>query len=111
TALETIVATLIENAAQAGAQQIRITARSYGDQVHLDIIDDGPGIPAGDRDRIFDPFFTSKREKGGTGLGLAIARALVSNGRGWLDLGDCGEGAHFVLSLPCKLHIQNDPAG
>lgn len=100
TALETVIATLIENAGQAGAAHVRITAHLDGDQVRLDIVDDGEGIPAGDRDRIFNPFFTSKREKGGTGLGLPIARALVSNSRGWLELSNGREGTHFVLSIP-----------
>jgi signal transduction histidine kinase len=98
-ALETVLATLIENARQAGAAHLTITARSDGDQVRMDIADDGPGIPPGDRDRVFDPFFTSKREKGGTGLGLPIARALVGNSRGWLELAASEVGARFVLSI------------
>ncbi|MES2494400.1 MAG: HAMP domain-containing sensor histidine kinase [Pseudomonadota bacterium] len=103
TALETVIATLVENAGQAGAAHVRIAVHVDGGRVRFDIVDDGAGIPAGDRDRIFDPFFTGKREKGGTGLGLPIARALVSNGRGWLELADSSGGTHFVLSIPYEL--------
>lgn len=101
-ALETVLATLIENARQAGARRLSIAARRDGDQMRMDIVDDGPGIPPGDRDRVFDPFFTSKREKGGTGLGLPIARALLGNSHGWLELADSEAGAHFVLSVGCE---------
>lgn len=98
-ALETVLATLIENARQAGATHMSIAARHRDDQVEIDIVDNGPGIPPADRDRIFNPFFTSKRETGGTGLGLPIARALVGNSHGWLELGENGAGAHFVLRI------------
>jgi signal transduction histidine kinase len=99
-ALDTVLATLIENARQAGATRLAIAAARQGDQVRIDLRDDGPGIPAGDRERVFDPFFTSKRESGGTGLGLPIARALVGNSRGWLDLAPSSAGAHFVVFVP-----------
>ena len=64
------------------------------------LADNGPGIPAADRERVFDPFFTSKREQGGTGLGLPIARALAENSSGQLELADSDSGAVFVLTLP-----------
>lgn len=99
-ALETVLATLIENARQAGASQLAITARTEEDQGVIDLADNGPGIPAADRARIFDPFFTSKRAQGGTGLGLPIARALVHNRGGALELAESATGARFVLRLP-----------
>ena len=99
-ALETVLATLIENARQAGASELTITARAHGPRVTITLADNGPGIPAADRTRVFDPFFTSKRGSGGTGLGLPIARALVENSRGSLELVDSASGAQFVLTLP-----------
>lgn len=99
-ALETVLATLIENARQAGASRLSIASRIEGRCGIIDLCDDGPGVPLGDRTRIFDPFFTSKRGEGGTGLGLPIARALVENRGGAIDHIESEQGAHFVLRLP-----------
>ena len=99
-ALETVLATLIENARQAGAGRLELSVRHEDGSIAIDLRDDGPGIPPGDNERIFDPFFTSKRETGGTGLGLPIARALAGNSKGWLELVPSSAGAHFRLTLP-----------
>jgi signal transduction histidine kinase len=99
-ALETVLATLIENARQAGASRLAVTARLEGGMVAIALSDDGPGVPPGDAARIFDPFFTSKREHGGTGLGLPIARALAESCGGSLELVPGEAGARFVLTLP-----------
>jgi signal transduction histidine kinase len=77
-ALETCLTALVENAAQAGANRIRIDARSDKGGVAIDIVDDGPGIAFADRERIFTPFFTTRRDQGGTGLGLSIVVSLLS---------------------------------
>lgn len=99
-ALETALTTLIENARQAGASRLAITAYAEEGQGVVTLQDDGPGIPLADRERVFDPFFTSKRDEGGTGLGLPIARALVQNHQGTLDLVGNGNGAQFALRIP-----------
>ncbi|KPL68741.1 histidine kinase [Erythrobacter sp. SG61-1L] len=99
-ALETVLTTLIENARQAGASHLSISAKASGGEGVVVLQDDGPGIPVADRERIFDPFFTSRRGEGGTGLGLPIARALVQNSRGSLELAEGGQGACFVLRIP-----------
>lgn len=99
-ALETVLATLVENARQAGAGRLTIAARIAGGTVAITLADDGPGVPAADAERVFDPFFTSKRASGGTGLGLPIARALAESCGGALELVERGAGACFVLRLP-----------
>jgi len=99
-AVEAILITLAENARQAGASQLTITARASDGDVLIRLTDNGPGIPAADRDRVFDPFFTSKRASGGTGLGLPIARALAENGHGQLELEPSEVGTTFALTLP-----------
>ena len=99
-ALETVLATLIENARQSGATRLEVTARDDGAAVRIALHDNGPGVPEADRIRIFDPFFTSKREAGGTGLGLPIARALVEGCGGELELAEGEGGACFALTLP-----------
>ncbi|WP_093021795.1 sensor histidine kinase [Sphingobium sp. YR768] len=100
-ALEAIVTTLAENARQAGASCLDIVVVPAGEAtMSIDLVDDGCGIPDGDRERIFHPFFTSKREAGGTGLGLAISRSLLDAYRGELQLLPSTQGAHFRLILP-----------
>jgi signal transduction histidine kinase len=96
-ALESLLSTLAENAHQAGASRLEITLARDGDVVCLDLLDDGPGVPSGDAERIFEPFFTSKREQGGTGLGLAIARSLLHAYGGSLVLLPSPQGARFRL--------------
>jgi signal transduction histidine kinase len=98
--LETVLATLIENARQAGAGNLTVSAMREGPMVVIALVDDGPGVPPGDAPRIFDPFFTSKRENGGTGLGLPIARALAESCGGSLELEESGTGSRFVLRVP-----------
>lgn len=68
--------------------------------------DEGPGIPAEIRDRVFEPFVTKKR--GGTGLGLAISRRFVEDHGGTLELLPEGPGAVFRISLP--LNLPAEPA-
>ena len=66
----------------------------------LDVADDGPGVPEADRERLFEPFFTSRRGEGGTGLGLPIAQALLNANRASLALVGSQGGAAFELTLP-----------
>ncbi len=70
-----------------------------GTEVWVRIADNGLGIDADVRDRIFDPFFTS-RDKG-TGLGLALCRKIVDNHGGTIEVdSEIGEGTEFVLTFP-----------
>jgi signal transduction histidine kinase len=72
---------LIDNAIDALGEQgtITITTRLAGDCAEVEVADDGPGIPAEARDRLFDSFFTTKQAGLGTGLGLASARRIVAD--------------------------------
>ena len=99
-ALEAVLTTLAENARQAGARSLAITLSADDEAVRIDLADDGPGIPEADRPRVFEPFFTSKREQGGTGLGLPIARSLLNAYGGELTLLPSAAGAHFRISCP-----------
>jgi signal transduction histidine kinase len=98
--VETVLTTLVENSRQAGAKVVRIAAAAVGDEVMLRVSDDGPGVPAADRDRLFEPFFTSRRETGGTGLGLSIARSLLAASQGRISLVEGEAGAVFEVGLP-----------
>jgi signal transduction histidine kinase len=67
----------------------------------LEFGDTGPGVPAADRARIFDAFFTTKDSGEGSGLGLAVSNGIVKDHDGWMEVGDRAEGgAVFRVFLP-----------
>ena len=93
--LRTVLTQLLGNAEAHGAQKVWLNASGST----LDIRDDGPGISAGNRDRVFDPFFTTRREQGGTGMGLSIVRSLIQARGGRIALHPEGPGARFVIDF------------
>jgi signal transduction histidine kinase len=98
--LDTVIETLIDNSRRAGAARVDIALQPSNSGVEIAIRDDGGGIADADRERIFEPFFTGRRESGGTGLGLSIARSLLSATGGSIASEQCGSGALFRLWLP-----------
>ena len=69
--------------------------------VSFSVRDSGVGIPADIRDKIFDPFYTTKEGRGGTGLGLAVVSGIVKEHDGWIDVEDAdGGGTVFRVYLP-----------
>ncbi len=91
---------LLKNAFEAMGEtgQVTVTLRPSPGLVHLDVDDEGPGVPPEDRERIFAPWVTSKSH--GTGLGLAIAQRIAVDHGGTLSLGEIPRGARFTLTLP-----------
>ena len=102
--LENLLINCLQAFQQAGqkAGTIQILARIDSDAVKLELRDDGPGIPASIRERLFEPFI-SVGKIGGTGLGLAIARGIVEAHGGKISLANSKIGAHFVIQLPLEL--------
>jgi signal transduction histidine kinase len=98
--LEAVIGSLIDNSRRAGARVCTVTAGATGDIVRVEVRDDGPGIAPADRDRLFEPFFTTRRADGGTGLGLPIARSLLDACGATISLEPSARGARFVLELP-----------
>lgn len=95
------VVNLVTNALQASHRQgpVIVTVRTDGDDVVIEVEDDGSGVAEEDRERIFTPFF-SKRPTG-TGLGLAVVRASAEAHAGSVTLTDTpGGGATFTLRFP-----------
>lgn len=84
--------------------KIELTARQLGDMVRIEVRDSGPGIPAEERERIFEAFHRmrqSDKALEGTGLGLAITRRLVELHGGRLDVeSEPGAGSCFYFTLP-----------
>ncbi len=104
-----VLINLLVNAGQAIKSQqrsdmghIKIHAEEKGHMVHLEISDDGPGIPQKYLNRIFDPFFTTKEVGQGTGLGLSISYDIISNKhKGKIDVKtEVGKGTRFIIQLP-----------
>ncbi len=102
--LEAALTTLLENARQSGASAvcISISAEPSG-LLCITVTDNGPGILASDRERLFELFFTTRRDVGGTGLGLAIARSLLGASHATLQLLPGGVGATFKITAPAAL--------
>jgi signal transduction histidine kinase len=68
----------------------------------VEITDSGVGIPEDKRDKIFEPFYTTKEGQGGTGLGLAVCSGIVKEHDGWIEIDDAaGGGTIFRIFLPC----------
>jgi signal transduction histidine kinase len=78
--------------------RIAITVTDAPDAVAICVADDGPGVPPELRDRVFEPFFTTRAR--GSGLGLAIVRRTVEAYGGTVVDGTPGDGARFRLTLP-----------
>ena len=106
--LQEVLVNLLLNACEAMPGGGLITVReargqvaSEGPVVFLRLSDTGPGIPESIRDKIFQPFFSTKEE--GTGLGLSIAQRIVREHGGWIELQSReGEGTTFIITLPLK---------
>ena len=90
------------NAVEAMGQggTLEVATRACDGGVEVTVSDSGPGIAAGDRARLFEPFFTSK--SGGTGLGLYLSRQIVEAHGGRLELVPVPAGAKLRVSLPAE---------
>jgi two-component system phosphate regulon sensor histidine kinase PhoR len=106
-ALAQILDNLVGNAIRYGHDGGHVTVRWYGlgDQIAIEVTDDGPGIPPDDLPRIFERFYrvdkARSRELGGTGLGLSIVKNLVQIMKGSVKVqSTLGQGTTFTVALP-----------
>jgi signal transduction histidine kinase len=105
-ALHQILLNLLDNAVKYGpaGQTITVRARAAADRLLIEVIDEGAGIPAEERERIWEPYHRLERDAksvAGSGIGLAVARELVDlhGGRAWVE--DARpRGARFIVALP-----------
>ncbi|MFB4307544.1 sensor histidine kinase [Actinomadura sp. GTD37] len=103
--LARVVGNLLDNAERHADGAVGLSLRAEAGTAVLRVADDGPGVPAADRERIFERFVrlddARSRDEGGAGLGLAIARDLVLAHGGSLTVGEApGGGALFEVRLP-----------
>lgn len=120
-----VLTNLIANAADAmeGAGTLRLETRNArleeplnrnpnvtpGDYVAIRIADTGPGIPTDIQDKIFEPFFSTKKtdKKRGSGLGLSVVHSVIEDHKGYIDLeSEPGRGTAFTLYLPVDASIE-----
>jgi len=100
-----VVSNLIINALDALPEEgtLYLRVRQCKDEVHMTVADNGHGIPQATAKRIFEPFYTTKKERG-TGLGLAISRAIIERHKGRIRLRSSvrkkSSGTVFRISLP-----------
>ncbi|NUT53867.1 MAG: HAMP domain-containing histidine kinase [Saccharothrix sp.] len=112
--LARVLRNLADNAATHAHTHVALTLRVRGAHAVVEVRDDGPGVPAGDRERVFDRFVrldaSRERTSGGAGLGLAIVRELVTAHGGHVHVTDApdGGGALFRVELPLPEH-ENEP--
>jgi two-component system sensor histidine kinase KdpD len=108
--LEQVLVNLLENAARytPTGSQIEVTARTEGKRVVIHVADNGPGLPPGSEERVFEKFFrgpaapTSDGRRG-VGLGLAICKAIIQAHAGDISAANRPQGgAEFTISLPCE---------
>ena len=98
-----VIINVVDNAIEAMERRGRIVIETFHDQpnqlVRLVIADNGPGIPPGEREKLFLPYYSTKRR--GSGLGLAIVRRIIAEHGGTIDASDNEPtGTRFTIELP-----------
>jgi two-component system NtrC family sensor kinase len=104
--MQEVFLNIILNAEQAmsearGKGKLTIKTRRIKDYVRISFADNGPGISPENLDKVFDPFFTTREEKGGTGLGLSACHGIVTEHGGRIyATSKPRKGATFFVELP-----------
>jgi len=91
---------LVDNSALHGATRVQLSVTRDERLVTVLVADDGEGISPANRDKVFDAFFTTRRDSGGTGMGLGIVAAMLRAHGGAIRLVDSAKGAVFSLTFP-----------
>jgi len=99
-----VIINLVDNAIEAMERRGRIVVETQVDHANsvarVVVADDGPGIPLAEREKLFLPYYSTKRR--GSGLGLAIVRRIIAEHGGSIEVGDnLPRGTRFTIELPC----------
>jgi signal transduction histidine kinase/ABC-type multidrug transport system ATPase subunit len=100
--LEQLLVNLLDNAATHGGPHIAVAARVENSRMIIEVVDDGPGIPAALRDSAFLAYVRGDTAQPGAGLGLAICKAIVEAHQGDLAIVDVEAGAQVRVALPLR---------
>jgi signal transduction histidine kinase len=106
-ALSRAITNIVENAVKHGRNVTVGLSRTTPDQIEIEVLDDGPGIPSALRTKVFEPFFKAddarSRDNGGFGLGLSIARDIIKRHGGGIEMRPREpSGLRVLLVLPPK---------
>ena len=95
-----ILGNFLENSLKHGATDVHVSANITEEMAFIDVCDNGSGISNANRKKVFDMFFTTRRDAGGTGMGLSIVQSMLRTHSGDLKLLESDNGAHFQFTLP-----------
>jgi signal transduction histidine kinase len=95
-----VLSHLADNAVRHHAKTLHISAEPKTDAIALTVMNDGDAIADNNRDKIFLPFFTTRRESGGTGMGLEIVRSTLRAHGGAISLLPADQGVGFLIKVP-----------
>jgi C4-dicarboxylate-specific signal transduction histidine kinase len=108
--IEEVILNLITNAAEAmkkmeESKKIRISSSAEENRIVVKVSDSGPGVPLPLKDKVFDPFYTTKNSS--TGIGLSLTHRIITDHGGSLDVGiSQWGGAEFVIEIPIEQGIE-----
>lgn len=110
-AITKIISNLLGNAYKYAKKEIVLSLDTDADKVYIKVQDDGPGVPAGMEEKIFEPFYQiNPRSGNGFGIGLSLIRLLVEKHEGKIHVDTKGEGCCIVIEIPyiTGIELQHD---
>ena len=115
TEISQVILNLLNNAVDAVQplleKWVELQVRNAGKDLEISVTDSGRGVPEKIRDKMGQPFFTTKQVGQGTGLGLSISKGIVQAHGGHLNLDAACEHTRFVVTLPKAMAVKNEPVG
>jgi signal transduction histidine kinase len=98
--LDSVLGNLVDNALRyRRVAAVAVTLAAIGEQLHVAVKDDGPGISPENQTRLFERFFTTERDRGGTGLGLSIVKAIAESHAGKVEVRSSASGTEVSVHM------------